>query len=121
MSSSTDSSSSVGGEGGEKKEKNESVGTTFLTMRVWLVSANVTRGRRQRKLRWTTRQVQLVPHAKLTLVALLLGLNPDGEVLALDPLDLGSDGVVVDKISLVSHFVLVVVGLLQLVVGEECL
>lgn len=45
-SSSSSSSSSVGGLGGEKKLKNESVGTTFLTMRVWLVSA-----RAQRQLR----------------------------------------------------------------------
>lgn len=53
------------------------------------------------------------------LVTLLLGLNGDGHVLALLPLDLGALGMVVDKVTAVAGLVLVVVGLGQQGVGEE--
>ncbi len=55
------------------------------------------------------------------LVALLLGLNANSQVLALDPVDLGSDGVVVDEVALVSNLLLVEVSLLERGVAEEVL
>ena len=55
----------------------------------------------------------------LTLVPLLLALNLDGEVLALLPLDLVALGVVVDEVATVAVLLLVVVGLVDGLVGEE--
>jgi len=55
------------------------------------------------------------------LVALLLGLDARGRVLAFLPLDLCADGVVIDKVALVANLVLVVVRLVErrAAVGEK--
>lgn len=55
---------------------------------------------------------------RLTLVALLLLLDPDRQVLALLPVDLVALGVVVDEVAAVPRLVLVVVGLGDGLVGE---
>lgn len=56
---------------------------------------------------------------ELTLVALLLDLDLCGEVLVFLPRNLGANGLLVDEITSVADLLLVVVGLLELLVGEE--
>ena len=90
----------MGGVGGLKKLKKESAATSLRTVRVLPVAIRVTRQRSS-----STRPPVGIKMG-LTLVAQLLDLDLLGEVLALLPLDVGSDSLVVDKVSAVADLLL---------------
>ena len=82
--------------------KKESVGTTFLTTRVWLVSA-------EPMVRIWSGDKGSGKKEKLTFIALFLCLDFYGQIFAFLPLDRGTFGPVVNKVAGIAHFILVVI------------